>query len=301
MQRLDFRAMGCQMTAVLDTDRGTNHLDLVSGWFEVWEQALSRFRPDSELSRLNQRTGQWVCVSPILWEVLKLAINAAQWTGGLISPTILNALEAAGYDRSFEQIQADGPSAPSQPDGHWEFIKRQSSTRSIWLPPDARIDLGGVAKGWAAERAARKLGVHGPALMDAGGDVAVSGPRADRSPWPIGISDPFRPHQIIGTLKIARGGVATSGRDYRRWQKNGVWQHHLIDPRTGRPAQTDVLSVTVIAPSVVEAEIAAKAVLLSGTEAGLEWLETWPEFAALVMQEDGRLVGSTQFENYLWK
>ncbi len=301
MQRLDFRAMGCQMTAVLDTDRRTNRLDMVSGWFEVWEQALSRFRPDSELSRLNQRTGHWVCVSPILWEVLKLAIHAAQWTGGLISPTILDALEAAGYDRSFEQIQADGPSAPSQPDGHWEFIERQSSTRSIWLPPNARIDLGGVAKGWAAERAARKLGVHGPALMDAGGDVAVSGPRADGSPWPIGISDPFRPHQIIGTLKIERGGVATSGRDYRRWQKNGVWQHHLIDPRTGRPAQTDVLSVTVIAPSVVEAEIAAKAVLLSGTEAGLEWLETWPEFAALVMQEDGRLVSSTQFENYLWK
>lgn len=301
MQRLDFRAMGCQMTAVLDTDRRTSRLEAVPGWFEEWEQVLSRFRPDSELSRLNRHTGQWVSVSPILWEVLKLGINAARWTGGLIVPTILNALEAAGYDRSFEQIQADGPSALSQPDGQWELIQWQSSARAIYLPLNARIDLGGVAKGWAAERAARKLGVHGPALIDAGGDVAVSGPRAGGSPWPIGMSNPFQPDQLIGTLKIEQGGVATSGRDYRRWQKNGVWQHHLIDPRTGSPAQSDVLSVTVIAPSTVEAEIAAKVVLLSGSEAGLQWLETWPEFAAVVVQEDGRVVYSAHFEDYLWK
>ncbi len=171
----------------------------------------------------------------------------------------------------------------------------------IYLPPDARVDLGGVAKGWAADRAARKLGMLGPALIDAGGDIAISRPRADGSAWPIGISNPFQPDQTFETLKVERGGVATSGRDYRRWQKNGAWQHHLIDPRTGLPAQTDVLSVTVVAPSVIEAEAAAKVVLLSGSESGLLWLEAWPEFAAVIVCDDGRAVYSAHMEKYVWK
>ncbi len=301
MPRLDFRAMGCQMTAVLDADRHVNALRDVPAWFEAWEQTLSRFRADSELSQLNRRTGQWMRISPVLWEVIQLALKAAQWTAGLITPTILNALEAAGYDRTFDQIAADDRPFTPQPDGQWRSIQRRSTTRSIYLPPNARLDLGGVAKGWAADRAARKLGVHAPALIDAGGDIAISGPRAAGSPWPIGISDPFHPDRHFETLKVERGGIATSGRDYRRWQKNGVWQHHLIDPRTGRPAQTDVLSVTVIAPSTCEAEIAAKVVLLSGSEAGLQWLEAIREYAAVIMREDGRAVYSSQMGNYLWE
>ena len=106
-----------------------------------------------------------------------------------------------------------------QPDGQWRSIQRQSLKRSICLPPDARLDLSGIVKGWAADRAAKKLGVHGPALIDAGGDIAISGPRADGSPWPIGVLNPFQPDQPFETLKIAQGGVATSGKDYRRWQR----------------------------------------------------------------------------------
>ena len=111
MQRLDFRAMGCQMTALLEADQGTASVEAVPIWFETWEQALSRFRADSELNRLNQRAGQWVHVSATLWDVIQLALLAARWTVGLFSPTILNALEAAGYDRTFDQISAAaGPS-----------------------------------------------------------------------------------------------------------------------------------------------------------------------------------------------
>ena len=289
------------MSAALDADQCVSLQDTVPIWFEAWEQTLSRFRADSELSRLNRHTGQWMSVSPVLWEVLQLAIDVARWTDGLISPTILNALEAAGYDRTFDQIRTDDRSFVPQPDGQWRSIRRQSSTRLIYLPPDARVDLGGVAKGWAADRAARKLGTLGPALIDAGGDIAISAPRADGSAWPIGISNPFQPDQTFETLKVERGGVATSGRDYRRWQKNGAWQHHLIDPRTGLPAQTDVLSVIVVAPSVIEAEAAAKVVLLSGSESGLQWLEAWPEFAAVIVCEDGRAVYSAQMEKYVWK
>ncbi|HSD83840.1 MAG TPA: FAD:protein FMN transferase, partial [Anaerolineae bacterium] len=225
---------------------------------------------------------------------------ASHWTDGLISPTILQALEAAGYDRTFEQISAaDQPSA-AQPDGQWRSIQRQSLKRSIYLPPNARLDLGGVAKGWAADRAAKKLSVHGPALIDAGGDIAISGPRLDGSPWPIGVLNPFQPDQPFETLKIAQGGVATSGKDYRRWQRAGRWQHHLIDPRTGLPAETDVLSATVIAPTTLEAEIAAKVIAISGRESGLTWLEEQPDYAAVIVREDGQAVYSARMSNYLW-
>jgi FAD:protein FMN transferase len=300
MPRLDFRAMGCQMSALLDGDLSSTLLDAVPLWFEAWEQALSRFRVDSDLSQLNRRAGQWTRVSPGLWEVIRLSLKAARWTDGLITPTILNALEAAGYDRTFAEITADDRSFTPQPDGQWRAIERNSTTRSIFLPPGVRLDLGGVAKGWAADKAMKKLGVHGPALIDAGGDIAISGPRADGSPWPIGISDPFQPDRHFETLKIAAGGVATSGHDYRRWQKGGVWQHHLIDPRTGLPAQTDVLSVTVIAPTTFEAEVAAKVILLSGSEAGLEWLDEQASYAAVIVREDGRAVYNAQMSNYLW-
>ncbi len=300
MQRLDFRAMGCHMTAMLDTDQDTTAVNTVPSWFEDWEQVLSRFRTDSELNQLNQRAGQWLRVSTTLWDVIHLALLAARWTDGLFSPTILNALEAAGYDRTFDQIDAVDEPITAQPDGQWRSIQRQSLKRSICLPPNGRLDLGGVAKGWAADRAAKKLGVYGPALIDAGGDIAVSGPRRDGSPWPIGVLNPFQPDQPFETLKIERGGVATSGKDYRRWLRAGQWQHHLIDPRTGLPAQTDVLSATVIAPTTFEAEIAAKVIVLSSSEQGLAWLEEQPDYAAVIVREDGQAVYSALLQKYLW-
>ena len=300
MQRLEFRAMGCHMTVVFDADRHTAAVKNVPTWFEAWEQTFSRFRADSELNRINQRAGHWTRVSAAMWDVTHLALVAARWTDGLYSPTILNALEAAGYDRIFEAITASAEPITPHPDGQWRSIQRQSLKRSIWLPSDARLDLGGIVKGWAADRAAKKLGAHGPALIDAGGDVAVSGPCADGSPWPIGVLNPFQPDQPFETLKIERGGVATSGKDYRRWLRDGKWQHHLIDPRTGLPAQTDVLSATVIAPNAVEAEIAAKVIAICGSAEGLTWLEEQPDYAAVIVREDGRAVYSAQMQRYLW-
>ena len=300
MQRLDFRAMGCHMTAVLDAARAAAPLDAVPAWFEAWEQTFSRFRADSELSQLNRRAGHWTRVSANLWEVTHLALVAARWTDGLFSPTILNALEAAGYDRTFDEIAADAPPIAAQPDGQWRSIQRQSLKRSICLPPNVRLDLSGIVKGWAADRAAKKLGVRGPALIDAGGDIAVSGLRADGTPWPIGVSNPFQPDLPFETLKVAQGGVATSGKDYRRWLRNGKLQHHLIDPRTGLPARTDVLSATVIAPTTFEAEIAAKVIALSGSEEGMAWLEEQPDYAAVIVREDSRVMYSAQMNHYVW-
>jgi thiamine biosynthesis lipoprotein len=148
---------------------------------------------------------------------------------------------------------------------------------------------------------AQPLAEYGPVLVDAGGDIAVSGPRRDGKPWPIAVANPHQPDQDGDLLLIRAGGVATSGTDYRRWQQGGQWQHHLIDPTTGAPASTDLLSVTVVAPDVRTAETAAKVVLLKGSRAGLAWLEQQPALAGLLITIDGQVTHSRRLSAALWK
>jgi thiamine biosynthesis lipoprotein len=303
MQRLVFRAMGCRMLAVLDADGpAAGHLERVPQWFAEWEQCLSRFRADSELSALNRHAGEPVAVSATLWSVLCAARRAAQASDGLVTPTLLGALEAAGYDRSFERLAAAGPGAidnPARPAPPLA-IECDLATRTITLPPGMRLDLGGIAKGWAADEAARRLGALGPALVDAGGDIAVHGRPRGLDAWPIDVADPHAPEESVALLALAQGGVATSGRDYRRWERGGAPQHHIIDPRTGRPAETDVLSATVVGPTAEEAEVAAKVVLILGCRAGLEWLEARPALAGLIVLDGGAVIDSRRMAYARW-
>ena len=302
MQEEQFRAMGCQMLAVVDGDNteAAALLATVPHWFEAWEQQLSRFRTDSDLSRLNQAAGRPVVVPPALWEVLKVALDAARQSEGLVQPTILAALEAAGYDRSFDQLAPALAGAPLPIHaGDWRTITLDRRTHTVTLPASVRLDLGGVAKGWAADQAAQRLAAAGPALVDAGGDISVSGPMADGSPWPIAIANPFAPEESLGLVLLPGGAVATSGRDYRRWTRGGVEQHHIIDPRSGRPAQTDVLSATIVAPNGPTAEMAAKVALILGSRAGLAWLDARPTLAGLLVLEDGRILRSRRMDVYL--
>ncbi|MFQ5407461.1 MAG: FAD:protein FMN transferase [Anaerolineales bacterium] len=306
MIRVPFRAMGCQMLVAMDaeTPAAAERAAQAPAWFETWEDGLSRFRPESELNRLNRRAGQPTQVSPVLWQALQAALRAARDSDGLVTPTLLDALEAAGYDRSFEHL-IDRTLPPHnrvtpEPDGAGRQIQMQSRTHMVTLPSGTRVELGGIAKGWAAEQAARRLGKMAPALVDAGGDIAVSGPRADGQAWPVGITDPRDPDSTLSLLRIPSGGVATSGRDYRRWQQNGASQHHILDPRTGRPAKTDVLSATVVAPDVCTAEMAAKVVLILGSQAGLAWLEARPALAGLAVLEDGPVLCSERMQAFFW-
>lgn len=320
MQRLEFRAMGSRILVVLDleTPNAHDYLGPVPGWFATWEQHLSRFRADSELNQLNQSNGTAVSVSPVLWDVLQQALCAAQQSEGLVTPTLLDALEVAGYDRSFgtwplagatdahlnnandTQVQSS-VTAIAETFLDWHAIECDPVTATVRLPVGMRLDLGGTGKGWAAEQAMQRLAVYGPVLVDAGGDIAVSGCCADGSPWPIGVADPTHPERQLELLLLPDGGVATSGRDYRRWQMNGSWQHHILDPRTGRPAVTDLLSATVIAPTVTAAEAAAKVALILGSDAALAWLDARPSLAGLLVREDGDVLYSRRMGEYLWR
>jgi len=306
MMKLEFRAMGSRMLAAVEADSAAAQraLQRVPVWFEAWEQALSRFRPDSELSQLNRRTGQPVAVSQTLWDVFQAARQAERFTGGLVTPTILDALTAAGYDRSFELIAPPGSALAWSLAGVPEpagVIGWDEATRTLVLPPSVHLDLGGIAKGWAAARAAARLSRYGACLVDAGGDIAVGRRRPGGEPWPVGVNDPFRPGTNLEVLELQHRGVATSGKDYHRWLRDGVWVHHIIDPRTGLPAMTDILTATVVAPTAVEAEAAAKAVLILGSREGMDWLDADPALAGLLVREDGTRLDSARMGQYLWR
>jgi len=299
----EFKAMGCHMLAALDLpgEDQLAQLEQVPSWFEAWEQSLSRFRETSELSQLNLSAGTPVQVSETLWDVLQESLLSERRSLGLVTPAVLDALVIAGYDRSFNQLAPTSSylTLDRAPVGLLSEILLDESNRTVCLPPDLHLDFGGIAKGWAADQAARKLSAFGPALVNAGGDIAISGPQSNGDAWPIGITDPFDPEENLETLLIERGGVATSGKDYRRWQRDSVWQHHIIDPRTNLPAQTDVLTATVIAPSAIAAEVAAKVALISGSGAGLAWLES-NSLAGMLVLEDGERIYSQRIFEYLW-
>lgn len=304
--RVEFKAMGCRMVAVLDhpAQNAPALLAQVPAWFEDWEKSLSRFRPASELNRLNGSAGWPVQVSETLWQVFQAARWAERASDGLVTPAVLKALVAAGYDRSFDELPRERDTAsPSgwTATGSLAEVECDESTRSLCLPADLQLDFGGVAKGWAADQAAQRLSILGPALISAGGDIAISAGLSDGERWPVSVDDPFRPGESLETLMLGPCGVATSGTDYRRWKQGGRWSHHIIDPRTGQPAQTDVVAATIIAATAQEAEMAAKVVLISGSQRGLDWLESDPHLAGMLVLETGEQLYSRRMESFLWR
>jgi thiamine biosynthesis lipoprotein len=299
MLTIDFKTMGCATRVVLDAygPAARAALDQVPAWFLRRERALSRFDPESALSRLNA-AGVATHVDEVLWEGVQVALRAAASTSGLVTPSVLSALEAAGYDRSFDVLPRDQAAAPlpPRPSADWRAVRCDPRTRTIRLPAGLRLDLGGTAKGWSADAAVALLAPVGPALVDVGGDIALSPARG--APWPIAVGSPRVDDAALDLVLLDGGGVATSGRDFRRWCRAGRAQHHLIDPRTGAPSSSDVVAATVIAPSALDAEISAKRALLLGHRAGLLWLDGQPELAALLVLADGSVVRSARFARY---
>jgi thiamine biosynthesis lipoprotein len=226
--------------------------------------------------------------------VLTAAIDAARQSGGIVTPTLLDAIQAAGYTQDF--AAGPGVATPAQVPSAtaWAQIELDPRLHAVRLPEGMHLDLGGIAKGWAADEAARHLSAYGPALIDAGGDIAVSGLMADGEPWPVGVTNPLSPEGSLGLLLLGGGGVATSGRDYRRWQVGDTWRHHIIDPRSGQPARTDSLTATAVAPSAREAEVAAKLLFILGDD-GLAWIDARPGYSGLVLREDGTQLASSRW------
>jgi thiamine biosynthesis lipoprotein len=292
-----------------DRRRAADALDAVQDFFYSVEARFSRFRVDSELSRLNRASGSRAQVSHELCELVELAMAATLESGDLFDPTVIGALEAAGYDRSIELIREQNVQAvmPSSAAGGANAAWNGSRAREIRvdrrpltveLPEGVRLDLGGIAKGWAVDRATAMLQTLGPGLVNAGGDLRAWGDQpgaGEPRGWLAAVDDPTRPESDVAWLWVRDGALATSSTATRRWAGG----HHLIDPRTGCPVETDLVSVSVTAPTVVQAEIAAKVVLILGYAAGMAWLEGQPGLEALAVTEGGQALGTSGLENCL--
>lgn len=250
--------MGTDIALVVPGRDATRAEPLVRGLFEEWEQALSRFRPGSELSRLNARAGRPVAVGAVLWDVLDAALGAARATGGLFDPTLVSDLERIGYGQTFAELRPDNvPAAAPRGGGGWRGVRLDRRRRRVELPAGVALEFGGIAKGMAVDAALDLLqrDGYGEALVDAGGDLAVHGGRV----WTVTVED------VPGLrIPLVRGAVATSGTGRRSWLQRGRARHHLIDPRTGEPAATELRAATVVAATCRQAEVAATTAFLLG-------------------------------------
>ena len=241
--------------------------------------------------------GTWVPVGRRLLEALELAMRAREDTSGRFDPTILPALVAAGYDKSFELLEERAAKHPIgwHAGAEVELDHRRGRAR---LALGTAVDLGGIGKGFAAMRALNAMRAACPmltgGLVDLGGDIAVWGTPPEGGPWRIDIADPRAATRIAGTLQLTNGGVATSGRDARKFGRNGEL-HHLIDPRTGTPAAAGPLAVTVVAANATEAEAHATALAVTDVDEARDYLAARPGIAALLIpqvEEEPIAIGS---------
>ena len=260
-----FRALGT--TAVVATTNREREADAVAAVeceLHAVDLACSRFRPDSELARVNHAGGELVQVGPLLFAALRVSLSAAETTGGLVDPTVGRALRTAGYDRTFTRVVSRDSSAFEarfSVVAGWRVVELDEAASTVRVPAGVELDLGATAKAFACDRAAAAAAaVGGGALVALGGDIAVEGEPPEGG-WPVRIADG---HAVSldapgPTVAIAGGGLATSSTTVRRWRGGSEELHHLIDPRTGRPARSPWRTVSVAAARCVDANIASTA------------------------------------------
>jgi thiamine biosynthesis lipoprotein len=262
------------------------------------ESRWTRFDDGSELSRLNAATGRVVVLSPDTYAVIDRAVAGWHLTGGRFDPTVLDAVHAAGYTRSFEQLSgADEPPARSEASPGCAEIELFPLSRAVRLPPGVRLDLGGIGKGWAADVVAGELLASGAegVCINLGGDLRVAGEAPSDAGWIIAIDNPYRPGHPLRSIGLAAGAVATSSRLRRRWMRAGHEMHHIIDPRTGRPSTTTIAAVTIVAAEAWVAEVMATAMLLDPADSSaLDRVGA----SALLIGAEGELRATAGFEAF---
>ena len=253
-------------------DLGPGELAEAADEIDRLEQHWSRFQPSSDLFRLNRSPGVPVELPAVTFDLIVAALDASERTGGWFDPTILRALEGAGYDRTFVDLAdlvedpravADAVSAPAPGPGR---VALDVARRTVTLERGVALDLGGVGKGRAADLIAEIWMADGSSgCVNLGGDLRAVGEGPDGA-WSVAVDDPFDPARTVAVIGLVDGAVATSATTKRVWQRGGVRQHHLIDPRTGRPSIHLATQVTVVASCAFEADVWAKAALLAGPD-----------------------------------
>ncbi len=301
MSEIAFDAMGSRVRIVAEaplsvSDAGPDAaLAAARAWTEDFARRLSRFLESSELSRMNADPRPVAPASALLRAAVGAGLWAAQRTGGLVDPTLVGALESAGYRASragvpavplAEALAAAPPRRPARPDraARWRTVRVLDEQGSVARPPGVRFDTGGTGKGLAADALLTRLAGYGRVAVDCGGDVRVGGPLAAAQPFQVDVQHPLG-GEVVMSLQVGAGAVATSGIDVNVWRcADGTFAHHLLDPSTGEPAWTGLVGATALAPTTLQAETLAKAALLSGARGARRLLA---EHGGVIFGEDG--------------
>jgi FAD:protein FMN transferase len=266
-------------------------------FIEDFARRLSRFRPESELCALNNDRMHEVPASMLMCTAVGAGLWAAQRTGGLVDPTLVDELEAVGYARSQDGVEpaplelalASTPpptAALPKPDARWRQVSVDYRERTVSRPPGLRIDTGGTGKGLAADAVAHRLNGYTRYVVDCGGDIAVGGVGAQLEPARIDVEHPIT-GESVHTLYMPPGGVATSGLNVRIWRRpDGTFAHHLLDPASGQPVWSGLIGATALAPSALEAETLSKLALLSGPAGARQAL---CEHGGLIVHNNGEV------------
>jgi thiamine biosynthesis lipoprotein len=236
------------------------------------DRTCSRFRPDSELMRVEQTAGRWVAISGLLTDLLASAIHVAQLTDGMVDPTVGAAVAQLGYDRDFAFVAREATTLPSvrQAVPGWQCIELDADRRMLRLPPAVHVDLGSSAKAFAVDQAAKVIADASGSgvLVNVGGDIAVSG-EPPVGGWRVGLapSASAAPRDTEQVISIRAGGLASSGTTVRTWRRGDRTLHHIVDPRTGDVAVSDWLLVSVAAPSCLLANAGSTAAIVDSSGA----------------------------------
>ena len=274
------------------------------------DAAYSRFREDSELTRVNANAGRSIQISPLLATAIDAALRAARLTDGAVDPTIGHAIRVAGYDDDFSRITGPHPALPHERGREidpgergreiplrawhvpgWQAIRLDRRSRTIWLPQGVELDLGSTGKALAADlaaTAAMAAAGDGGVLVSLGGDIGTAG-ASPAGGWRILVAEDSRvkPSGDGDVICVPAGGVATSSTTVRRWSRGGVILHHIIDPQTGLPTTGPFRTVTVVAGTCLDANIASTAAIVRG-EAAIDWL-TSCRLPARLVENDGTI------------
>jgi len=281
-----FAVMGTTAHVVV-TGGASRLLDEAEAYLRACEDRWSRFRPTSELSALNRSAGRLTVVSDATYELVERAVDAWWLTRGAFDPTVHDALCRLGYDRDFGAVGPRTVTGAPQPAPGCADIELIAACRAIRLPPGVRLDLGGIAKGHAADRLVERLLAAGAAgaCVNVGGDVRVEGRGPSGGAWVVALdlgADTDTPLRVA----LAAGAVCTSSRRRRSWCAGSDVVHHLIDPRSGRSVDEGLALVSVIGRHAAQAEVLTKAVFLAGPDVGRELLDELGVAAVLVRDDD---------------
>ena len=291
MPERTFTCFGGACTVLVEGDGAADAVIAARDRLLEWHELFSRFKPESELSRLNRDPRACVPVSPMMARFAAAAVAAAEATGGLVDPTLLEEIEQAGYrsDRlrgtlALPMALALAPprgAAGPRPEARWRAVEVDLDAGTVTRPPGIRLDGGGIVKGLCADVLAEPLAAHESFAVNCEGDLRVGG--AGGVERAIQVASPFD-GAVLHEYAIGDGGVSTCEIAKRSWLGEGTRpSHHLLDPATGRPAYTGVVQVTALAPTALEGEALAKAAVLSGPDGAASWLP----HGGVVVLDDG--------------